>query len=165
MHKQRIWIAAICGVGLLTAFMPWVTMMGIVGVTGMDFGQGWVVLALFGAALAVALTGARAYALDGARRGILGVIGAAAVGFAVWKMIEIQNGKLDLGGELGRQMGRAGGEAGVGSGDGMENLGREMGRGMMSMFGEMFEVSFGIYAMILAGLALVIAAVLKRRAA
>ncbi len=162
MHKQRIWVASFAGVGLLTAFLPWVTVLGLVGVTAMDFNMGWVVLVLFGAALVVSLTGARAYALDGARQGIISVCGLAATGFGIWKYIEIKRGTLDIGGELGQQMQHA-----TGGGSAGRELGHAMGKGMMKMFGadELVEMSFGIYALIGAGILLVIAALWKKRAA
>ncbi|MBA3394237.1 MAG: hypothetical protein H0T89_16435 [Deltaproteobacteria bacterium] len=163
MHKQRIWIAAICGVGLIAALMPWVTVMGMIGMSGMDLGQGWVVLALFGVAAAVAVTGSRGYPLDDARRGVVGVIGVGAVGFAIWKIIEIRNGEIEIDSMMGRGPGDAG-TAGSQSADGMGELGREMGKGMLKMFGELFELSFGLYLVIAAGLALGIIAAVKKRA-
>ncbi len=163
MHKQRIWIAVICGLGLIAALMPWVTVMGMIGMSGMDLGQGWVVLALFGIAAAVAVTGSRAYPLDNPRRRVLGLIGASAIGFAIWKMIEIKNGKMAIDGMMGDEPGGGGG--GLQPGEIGGELGREMGKGMMKMFGELFELSFGLYLVIAAGLALVVIAAVKKRAA
>lgn len=158
MHKQRIWIASIAGFGLLTPFLPWVNVLGLLGVSGTEVAQGWLVFVIFAAAVALALTGSRAYPIDNGRRGGLIVLGLAAIGFGVWKAIEIHNGTIELGGEIGRELAQAGGDA---------ELGREMGRGMMKMFGadKLVEMSFGVYAVIAAGLALVIGVLVARRRA
>ena len=157
MHKQRIWLASIAGFGLVSVFLPWVSVMGLIGVSGLDVGQGWVALLLFGAALVVAVSGARAYALDGVRRGIVAVLGLAATGFGIWKYIEIKNHTVDVGGEIGREIARQ-------TDDATAELGTELAKGMSTMFGELLAVDFGIYCVIAAGVALVIAALSKRRA-
>ena len=90
MHKSRIWIASIAAFGLLTPFLPWVNVMGLLGVSGTEVAQGWLVFIIFAAAVALALTGARAYALDAGRRGGIAVLGLAGAGFGVWKAIEIK---------------------------------------------------------------------------
>jgi len=158
VHKQRIVCASIAGFGLLTAFLPWLTVMAIISVSAMDVAQGWVVIVLFAAALAVSFTGPRPYALDGARQGVLSVLGLAAAGFGVWKYMQIKDGTIKLGGEIGAQMQQQGGTA---------ELGKSMAKGFTKMLGgdEMFEIGFGLYAMIAAGLILVIAAWWKKRAA
>jgi hypothetical protein len=161
MHKSRIWIASIAAFGLLTPFLPWVNVMGLLGVSGTEVAQGWLVFIIFAAAVALALTGSRAYALDAGRRGGIAVLGLAGAGFGIWKAIEIKNGTIAIGGQIGAEIERAGGESGG-------ELGRELGRGMMSMFGsdKLLEMSFGVYAVVVAGVALVIAVALaKQRAA
>lgn len=160
MHKERIWIASIAGFGLLTPFLPWVTVMGLLGVTGTEVAQGWLVFVIFAAVVALALTGSRAYGLDNGRRGGVAVLGLAATGFGIWKAIEIKQGTIDMGAQINAQIEQAGG-------DSAGELGRELGRGMMSMFGggKLVEMSFGVYAVMVTGLALVIAvAIAKRRA-
>jgi hypothetical protein len=158
MNKQRIWLAAIAGFGVLSVFLPWVSVMGLIGVTGLDIAQGWVALLLFGAALVIAFTGARAYALDSGRQGIVTVLGLAATGFGIWKYIEIKNGTVNIGGEIGRRIAREGGDA---AGD----LGKEVATGMMKMFGELVAIDFGIYCVIASGVALLVVALVKKRAA
>lgn len=157
MHKERIWIASIAGFGLLTPFLPWVNVMGFLGVTGTEVAQGWLVFIIFAAAVALALTGSRRYPLDNGRRGGIAVLGLAAIGFGIWKMLEIQKGTIELGGQVGEQLKQAGGET-------AGELGREMGKGMIKMFGgsdKLFEMGFGVYAVIVTGAALFIAIALK----
>ena len=158
MHKERIWIASIAGFGLLTPFLPWVNVLGLLGVSGTEVAQGWLVFIIFAAAVALAVTGSRPYQLDNGRRGGLVVLGLAAIGFGIWKAMEIKKGTLEIGGQIGEELKRQGGEA---AGD----LGREMGRGMMKMFGsdKLLEMSFGVYAVIAAGAALVIAVLLFKK--
>ena len=157
MHKQRIWLASLAGFGLLTAFFPWVTVMGLVGVSGLEVGQGWVVLVLFGGALAATfLAGPRSEPMATGPRGIVAVLGVAAAGFGIWKYTEIKNGTIKLGGEIGAEMERQGAKT-------AGELGEEMGKGMMSMFGELFSIGLGLYTMIATGIVLAIAAFLIAR--
>ena len=150
MNKQRIWLASIAGFGLLTAFFPWVTVMGLVGVSGLEVAQGWVVLIFFGAAIAATfLAGPRSEPMAPGPKGIIAVLGAAAAGFGVWKYMEIKDGSIKLGGEIGAELQRQGKEVG--------ELGSEMGKGMMSMFGELLSTGLGLYTMIATGVALAIA--------
>ena len=160
MHKSRIWIASIAAFGLLTPFLPWVNVMGLLGVSGTEVAQGWLVFIIFAAAIALTLTGSRPYPLDNGRRGGLAVLGVAAMGFGIWKAFEIKKGTIELGGKIGEELKRAGGES-------AGKLGEEMGRGMMKMFGadQLLEMSFGVYAVIAAGLALVAAVALAKKRA
>lgn len=156
MHKSRIWIASIAAFGLVTPFLPWVNLLGLIGVTGTAVAQGWLVFIIFAVALALALTGSRAYPLDSGRRGGIAILGVAAVGFGIWKAIEIKNGTIDLGAQFNSQLEEAGGEGGA-----------ALGRGMMKMLGgsdQLLEMAFGVYTVIITGAALTIAALLKKRA-
>jgi hypothetical protein len=155
MHKSRIWIASIAAFGLVTPFLPWVNLLGLIGVAGTAVAQGWVVFIIFAAAIALALTGARAYPLDSGRRGGVIILGLAAVGFGIWKAIEIKNGTVDLGAQFNAQLAEHGGEGG-----------EALGRGMMKMLGggnELLEMAFGVYTVIATGAALSIAALVKKR--
>jgi hypothetical protein len=152
MHKERIWIASIAGFGLLTPFLPWVNVMGLLGVSGTEVGQGWLVFIIFAAAVALALTGARKSPLDAGRRGGLAVLGLAAIGFGIWKAIEIKRGTIELGGRVGAQLEAQGGDT-------AGELGREVGRGFAKMFGgdQLVEMSFGVYTVIATGTILALA--------
>ena len=157
MHKQRIWLASIAGFGLLTALFPWVTVMGLVGVSGVEVAQGWVVLVLFGAAAAVvAFLGPRSEPLDPSGRGIVAVLGLASTGFGVWKYTQIKNASIELGGEIGTELERM-------KTKDLGEVGSELGKGMMSMFGELLSVGLGLYTMMATGIALAIAAFLIAR--
>lgn len=142
MHKQRVVLLIVASLGLLSAFLPWLTIM-IIGVTGMDIGQGWVVLALFGVAIAGIITDKRQTPITGSMRFLLSLIGAAAAGFGVWKLIQIRQGKLEVAGEIGE-------------------LGR-IGDGLDGMFAGMFELGFGLYILIGAGALLAILPLIRRR--
>lgn len=154
MHAQRIWIGVFAALGALAAFLPWADIMMSVSVTGMDTSHGWVALGLGAAALVVAATGARREPLDVTRAGVLAVLGLAITVFGVWKYVEIDRGTFDLGAELGNSF-----DQGLGGGGG---LGRELGRGMAEMLGgDLLEVGIGVYVMIAAGAALLVAALLR----
>jgi hypothetical protein len=156
MHKSRIWIASIAAFGLVTPFLPWVNLLGLIGVSGTAVAQGWLVFIIFAVALALALTGSRAYPLDNGRRGGIAILGIAAIGFGIWKAIEIKNGTIDLGAQFNAQLEQAGGEGG-----------EAFGRGMMKMLGgsdQLLEMAFGVYTVIITGAALTLASLLKKRA-
>lgn len=158
MHKQRIWLASIAGFGLLTALFPWVTVMGLVGVSGVEVAQGWVVLVLFGVAAAVAaFLGARSEPLDASGRGIVAVLGLASTGFGVWKYTQIKDASIVLGGQVGADLEKMKSKSELG------DVGSELGKGMMSMFGELLSVGLGLYTMMATGVALAIAAFLIAR--
>lgn len=147
MHKQRIWIASLAGFGLLTPFLPWANLMGLIGISGTEVGQGWLVFPIFAIAAVLALTGPRVYALDNGRRGGIAVLGVAAMGFGIWKIIEIHKGTVEVAGEIGRELKKQGGEAAEG-----------LGKGMIKMFGgEVLTIGFGVFCVVAAGLALVVA--------
>jgi hypothetical protein len=146
VHKQRIWIASLAAFGLLTPFLPWVNLMNLIGVSGTEVGQGWLVFPVFAIAAILALTGARAYALDSGRRGGIAVLGVAAMGFGIWKIIEIHKGTIEVAGEVGKQLKNAG------------EGGEALGRGMLKMFGgEVLTMGFVVFCVVAAGLALVVA--------
>lgn len=152
MSNQRIWLAAVAGFGILTVLFPWVTVMGLVSVSGFEVGQGWVVAIFFAAALALVMfAGPRKQPMAPGPRSVLAVLGAAAAGFGVWKYTEIKNGTIALGGEIGRELQTQGGDVGA-----------ELGKGMLSMFGELIAVGMGLYAMIATALALAVLALVKK---
>jgi hypothetical protein len=151
VHKQRIWIASLAGFGLLTPFLPWANLMGLIGISGTEVGQGWLVFPVFAIAAVLALTGPRAYALDNGRRGGIAVMGVAAMGFGIWKIIEIHKGTIEVAGEIGRELKK--------QGDAAEGI----GKGVMKMFGgELLTMGFGVFCVVGAGLALVLAILLTK---
>lgn len=151
MHKQRKTLSILAGVGVLTAFLPWVSVLGLIAVSGIDLREGWIVVGIFGAALVVALLGDRATPLAGWARGAIGALGAGAAAFGVWKILQVKDGAESLLGELG----------GGSSGGPDDELARGAGRMMSGMLGEAISVSFGLYALIAMGAALGIAAALR----
>ena len=153
MNKQRIVVASIAAFGILTAFLPWVDVFGLVGVSGTEVGQWWVVPIIFVLAVGLALTGSRPYALDNGRRGAIGVLGAAAAGFGIWKLMEIKKGTVELAGEMGAKLKEQTGDVGT------KMMGKMLGDN------ELLSVGFGVYALIGAGVALVIAVAWKKRSA
>jgi hypothetical protein len=85
---------------------------------------------------------------------------SSVLAISVWKAIEIKNGTIEIAGQIGEDLKRQGGDT-------AGELGRELGRGMLSMFGsdKLVEMSFGVYAVIVAGGALVIAVLLSKQRA
>ncbi len=77
-------------------------------------------------------------------RGLLVVLGAGAAGFGIWKLVQIKQGKLEPGGGLGEL-----GKLGEGRADGL--------------FKDMFELGFGLYLLIGAGVVLAIVAIMRRK--
>jgi hypothetical protein len=156
MHKSRIWIASIAAFGLVTPLLPWVNILGLLGVSGTEVAQGWLVFLLFAVAIVLAVTGSRPYPIDGGRRGGIAILGLAAAGFGIWKMIEIKDGTVDLGAKFNAEL-KAAGDSG----------GEALGRGMLQMLGgsdQLVEMAFGVYLVVAVGAALAIAALVTKRA-
>lgn len=142
MHKQRIVLILAAAAGALSGLMPWQTFIYL-SRTGMDIGQAWIVFAIFGAALGATLIGNWASPPAGFTRGAGGLLGLGAIGFGIWKLIEIRNGTLGLGGELGE----------------MQRDQPMVAETMKSLF----DPGMGIYTMIGAGAVVAIAALYRGR--
>jgi hypothetical protein len=109
----------------------------------MDIGQAWIVFAIFGAALGATLIGHWSSPPTGFTRVAGGLLGLGAIGFGIWKLVEIRNGTLGLGGELGE----------------MQRDQPMVAETMKSLF----DPGMGIYTMIGAGAVVAIAALYRGR--
>lgn len=90
LHRQRIVLACIAGVGMLATFLPWAKMPIIGTIAGTAGAAGWMTFALFGASLGLSFLGRREQLLTGGKR--IGAIApsvlAALIGLAtiaVWR--------------------------------------------------------------------------------
>lgn len=97
MNKQRIAILIAAGLGVLSTFMPWVTMPFIGSINGMHE-VGWTILILFIIPLIISLTGDKKVALKGGLlyAAIIPSIIAGIIG--IWKMVEL---KTEFSNEMG----------------------------------------------------------------
>jgi hypothetical protein len=93
MHKQRLFIVIAGAVGVLSAFLPWarVSLFGFsTSVNGIDGGDGWLSLALFGAAIGLVLaTGDKKLVLEGTMKKAVAGIGAGAAAFMLIELLRI----------------------------------------------------------------------------
>lgn len=93
MHKQRLFIVVAGAVGVLSAFLPWarVSMFGFsTSASGIDGGDGWLSLALFGAAIGLALTnGDKKLVLEGTMKKAVAGIGAGVTAFMLIELLRI----------------------------------------------------------------------------
>ncbi|MCB9223029.1 MAG: hypothetical protein R2780_11305 [Crocinitomicaceae bacterium] len=91
MHKQRLFVIIAAAIGILSAFLPWISInlgflgkMSISGVSG-AVGDGWATLALAAAAGGFAFTqGERSAELDAKNKKIVAGLGGAIVGYILF---------------------------------------------------------------------------------
>lgn len=96
MNKQRLVILIIAILGMLSVFMPWVTMPIIGSVNGAR-GEGWFVLLLYAIPVVLTLLNDRMKPLQG-----FALYGAIIPGLlccitAIWKIIDFNTSMSDLG--------------------------------------------------------------------
>jgi hypothetical protein len=130
MNKQRLAILIVAGLGALATFMPWVK-VPIVGTINGTKGDGWITLALFAVPLIISLLNDKTKALKG---GLLygAIIPSLLAGaIGVWKIIEFNSKMSDIG----------------------DNP-------FAKALGAAFSIEFGLYLLVLAGIALPIVAFL-----
>lgn len=132
MHKQRIAIVAIAAAGAAATFMPWLS-APLIGYVNGSAGDGWITFALFLISLVLGAVGAREAPLARGHLVAAVVPGALAGLFGIWKMVAITSTKTDVG----------------------DN---PFAQAMV----EAVSVQFGLYLVVLAGLALPVAAVMLR---
>lgn len=93
MHKQRLFVVIAAAVGVISAFLPWarVSMFGYsASVNGIDGGDGWLSIGLFGAAIGIALaTGDKSKVLEGTMKKAVAGIGAGAAAFMLIELLRI----------------------------------------------------------------------------
>jgi hypothetical protein len=90
MHSQRTLALIAAVAGIVSAFMPWVS-MGMLSVSGTDGSDGWIVIGIFAIGLIGALAGTKQGAMSGGGRiaAILsGVLGAC---MGIWKISDVSS--------------------------------------------------------------------------
>jgi hypothetical protein len=93
MHKQRLFIVVAGAIGVLSAFLPWATVsfMGFsTSASGIDGGDGWLSLALFGAAIGLAVAnGDKNLVLEGGMKKAVAGIGAGVTALMLFELLNI----------------------------------------------------------------------------
>lgn len=135
MHKQRIAVLVAAGAGALATFMPWIN-APIVGSIPGSAGDGWFTFVFFVIVGICAAVGARAEAMT---KGVaLSVVGAGAltVFFGAWKIVDFRARMADVG---------------------SDNI-------IARAISESVSIGFGLYLVVLAGIAVVALAFALRAA-
>lgn len=88
MHTQRTLMVVAAAAGIVSAFLPWVS-MGIISVSGVDGADGWLVIGLFGVPLIVGLAGGKHTPLSGGARASAILCGALGGALGVWKLADV----------------------------------------------------------------------------
>lgn len=93
MNDQRLGIAILSGIGMLTAFMPWVKFPVLGYSIGTDH-TGWITFVTLSIAFILAFIGNRSLPLKGGKLYI--ALGAAVVtaGIGIWEIIDLDSGML-----------------------------------------------------------------------
>ena len=102
LHKQRIALVCIAGLGMLATFLPWAKIDSLVAdgrafrvltyvSRGLfDFGDGWITFGLFGSSLGLALgVGKRNQPLDSTNRFWVAVPSILAAGYGLWNIVYV----------------------------------------------------------------------------
>ena len=130
MNKQRLAILIVAGLGALATFMPWVKAPYVGTINGTK-GDGWITLVLFAVPLVMSLLNDKTKALKG---GLLygAIIPSVVAGaIGVWKIIDFNSKMSDIGGGA-----------------------------FAKALGATVSIEFGLYLVVLAGIALPIFAFL-----
>ena len=94
LHKQRIILACIAGLGMLATFLPWVR-APIIGAVDGTAGDGWITFVLFGLTLSLVFTGRRHEILSGGGQVGAAICTALAALLGVWKILDLHAMKSD----------------------------------------------------------------------
>ncbi|MBK7129487.1 MAG: hypothetical protein IPM74_06765 [Crocinitomicaceae bacterium] len=93
MHKQRLFVVIAAAVGIISAFLPWarVSMFGYsASVNGIDGGDGWLSIGLFGVAAGLAIAnGDKTKVLEGTMKKAVAGVGAGAAAFMLIELLRI----------------------------------------------------------------------------
>ena len=135
MHKQRLYVLIAAAAGMLGTFLPWVSLPFLGSVSGVNAGaDGWISFVFFGVVVAMTLIGNRESLLEGYQFTLSVVFGAVGAIFGLWKIIDINS---------------------VMGGKGQGEMGKAMGK--------MISVGFGLYLIVLAGIAVVVLALMLKK--
>lgn len=90
MSDQRIAIAMLAGLGVLSTFMPWVELPVVGYKLGTEY-SGWITFALFSIVFVVSFIGDRSKPLKGGK--LYAVIAAAilAAGIGIWEIFDMES--------------------------------------------------------------------------
>jgi hypothetical protein len=96
MNKQRLAILIVAGLGALATFMPWIKLPIVGTINGTIGGDGWITLVLFAVPLVMALLNDKTKALKG---GLLygAIIPSVVAGaIGVWTIIDFNSKMSDI---------------------------------------------------------------------
>lgn len=95
MHKQRLSILIASGLGVLATFMPWVKVPLIGSMSGTK-GDGWITLILFTVPLVLSLLGDKTKELSGKQLLGAAIPGVIAAMIGIWKIIDFNAALSDI---------------------------------------------------------------------
>jgi ABC-type phosphate transport system permease subunit len=132
MNKQRLTILIVAALGVLATFMPWIK-APLVGTINGTSGDGWITLGLFVVPLVISLINDRTKALKGLP--LYGAIipGLIAGSIGLWKIVDFNSKMSELGDNPFAQA-----------------------------LGASITIEFGLYQVVLAGIALPIVAFIMK---
>ncbi len=138
LHMQRLGIAVAATLGGLTTFMPWAN-LPIVGAIDGTAGDGWITLAFFVVALFVSLSGIRGQPITGWPQLTAIILPTLASVIGLTKIVSINSIASDLATEA---------DSGT------------LGGAMAGLIAQTVRPKFGLYALVMTGVATAAAAVL-----
>lgn len=134
MHRQRIAILIASAAGMLGTFLPWVN-IPLMGSLNGTGGDGWITFGLFGVAFLITFLGNKTLALKGVYLALGLISGVIAGAIGVWKI-------LDFNSSIGRTAPQT---------------------ELVKSFGKLVSVGFGLYLIVVAGIAVLLSGILLRK--
>lgn len=90
MSQQRIALAILAGLGVLSTFMPWIKLPVIGYRVGTEF-SGWITFVLFSIVFIVTFLGDRSKRLKGGKLYVAIISGVLAAGIGIWEIFDLDS--------------------------------------------------------------------------
>src|SRR5262245_51919104 len=94
MHAQRVGVSLSAGAGMLSTFLPWVSLPLVGSIAGTK-GDGWFSFGFCVVALLAALGGDRSCAMGAGSALLAMVMGALSAALGVWKIVDLHSAISD----------------------------------------------------------------------
>lgn len=89
----------VAAIGVVSAFLPWITLPIIGSKSGVDGTDGWIAVGMFGVAAIIALAGPSV--MGSGRRTWFGILGILGLGLGLWKISDVYSIQSQMAAEGG----------------------------------------------------------------
>lgn len=112
MNKQRLGVVIAGGLGLISTFLPWYSVMGFLNISGISVWHGWITAALSIVMIVMAVMGDRSTGLSGASKMVPMICAVLIALWGAFLMLGVANA-MGASAGLGLILSIAAGAAGV----------------------------------------------------